>query len=79
MVSESGNLALQPLHLALLAVVLADELGQSGEQFGVAPPIIYKEGDEADDDNQDDCRQCRGEDERYVDIHGGEGTKKAVY
>ena len=41
------------------AMALTDELGEAGEQFGVAPPIIYKDGDEGNDDQQDDCRECR--------------------
>ena len=84
---QAVYLLLQALDLALVAVVLADELGQAGEQFGVAPPIIYKEGDEDYDDDQDGGGEGHGEDEgdvevcfhcRFVCDFGGEGTKKAA-
>ena len=63
------NLALQALHLVAAARVLADELGEAGEQFGVAPPIIYKEGDEGDDDHQYDGGKGQCEDDCDVDVH----------
>ena len=65
------NLALQALHLVAVARVLADELGKAREQFGVAPPIIYKEGDEGDDDHQYDGGkgQCEDDCDVYVRFH----------
>ena len=57
-VFQSLYLHSHALQFLTLAEVLVEEAAQASEQLQIAPPIIYKEGDETGYDGQHDG--CKG-------------------